>query len=557
MNAPVRTEVTRAYSYVRFSTPSQAAGASLQRQTEKATKYAQEHGLTLDTEMNMMDIGVSAFRGKNARTGALRVFLDAVERGHVPQGSYLLVENMDRMSRDGIIASQGLFSLLISSGINIVTLTDQELYTMDRFTREPEAMYRITAELIRANHESTRKSQLVGDAMARKKKRLAEHGLEGKPYTRMTPAWLAWNDEAKSYEPIPERAAIVKEVFERMDAGEGLTRIARDLNERGTPTWTQTGKRKTAEHWRTQHIRRSILMSTAPIGSFTPHTTTHDEDTRARRDEPMEAIPNVFPAVVAVGMYWRVNRKLSTKAPRGRHAPLEAKSIVSGIAFCATCGHAVTRVSKGDYVYLVCSRANMRAGGCAYLAVRYSAVDEALRQHAHRLIKEAPRGKSTAALDKQIEALQANADAAEDIAFELADQLARERSEIVRRRLSAVERELKGFQKQLRELRAQRDTLTTASVRDRLKAVEKTLSSTGATVAETNRVLRDAIRRIVVDPENGMLWVRWHHSDETQGILCVTRHKIWEDMREINEPVHALFPERAADANNNQQETGL
>jgi hypothetical protein len=66
----------------------------------------------------------------------------------------------------------------------------------------------------------------------------------------------------------------------------------------------------------------------------------------------MEAIANVFPPAVDAETYWRVSRKLSTKAARGRHAPEPAKSIVAGIAFCATCGHAVTRVSKslsGDF----------------------------------------------------------------------------------------------------------------------------------------------------------------------------------------------------------------
>jgi hypothetical protein len=187
----------------------------------------------------------------------------------------------------------------------------------------------------------------------------------------------------------------------------------------------------------------------------------------------------------------------------------------------------------------------MRAGGCTYRAVRYSAVEDALRQNAHRLISEAPRGKSTAALDRQIDTLQANADAAENMAFELADLLARERSsETVRRRLSAAERELKGLQKQLRELRAQRDTRTTASVKDRLKAVERSLRSTGTTVAETNRVLREAIRRIVLDPEQGRLWMRWHHSDEVQDIMCITRHMDWTDMRETTPPMHALFPDK-------------
>ncbi len=314
MDTPVRTEGPRAYSYVRFSTPQQEAGASLQRQTEKAAKYAADHGLVLDTEMDMTDRGVSAFRGKNARTGALRSFLDAVEHGYIPAGSYLLVENMDRVSRDGIIASQGLFSLLISSGINIVTLTDQELYTQDRFNREPEAMYRITAELIRANRESARKSQLIGDAKARKKKRLIEHGLEGKPYTKVTPAWITWDEKEKGYTLIHERASIVREMFERVDAGHGIDRIAQELNERGADTWGREGGRK-ADHWRGSYIRK-VLRSPAPIGTFVPHTTTYDDVTRARRDQAMTPIENMFPAAVDADLYWRVNRRLDTSVNR-------------------------------------------------------------------------------------------------------------------------------------------------------------------------------------------------------------------------------------------------
>ncbi|MET4313753.1 zinc ribbon domain-containing protein [Bradyrhizobium barranii] len=86
----------------------------------------------------------------------------------------------------------------------------------------------------------------------------------------------------------------------------------------------------------------------------------------------MAPVENLFPAAVDADIYWRVNRKLITKAARGRNARQLSKSIVSGIIFCATCGHAVTRVAKGDYVYLVCSRANMRAEGCDYRAVRYT-----------------------------------------------------------------------------------------------------------------------------------------------------------------------------------------
>ncbi|WLC16674.1 recombinase family protein [Bradyrhizobium diazoefficiens] len=552
MDAPVRTETkTRAYSYVRFSTPSQAAGATVQRQTEKAAKYAADHGLTLDTELNMMDLGMSAFRGKNARTGALGGFLKAVENGYVERGSYLLIENMDRLSRADIVTAQGLFLQLVGSGINLVTLTNGEAYSVERLEREPEAILYVVLELIRANRESTRKSQLIGDAKARKKKRLAEHGLEGKPYTRQTPAWIQWSESTASYELIPERADIVREMFQRMAAGEGLERIARDLNERGVPTWARSGRQRTADHWRTSYIRK-VLTSTAPIGTFTPHTTTHDETTRARRDEAMAPVENLFPAAVDADTYWKVSRKLSTTAARGRNAKQPPKSIVSGIVFCATCGHAVTRVAKGDYVYLVCSRANMRADGCTYKAMRYDTVESALRENARRLVKEAPRGQNTATLEKKIDALQDNADGAETQMADLAELIAGERGSpeatAARKRLREVEQYLKDTQRQLRDLRAQRDTLTTASVRDRLKGVERALTS-NTDAGGTNAVLRDAIRRIVLDPEQGMLWVRWHHSDETQGITCITRHYKWEDMHEAREPVSALFPERAMSAN--------
>jgi DNA invertase Pin-like site-specific DNA recombinase len=542
MDALVHAEAPRAYSYVRFSTPQQAAGASLQRQADKAAKYALEHGLTLDTELNMTDFGVSAFRGKNARTGALGGFLEAVNKGYVPKGSYLLIENIDRLSRDDILEAQTLFQQLILSGIKLVTLTTGETYSRERLREEPEALFYVVLEQIRANRESTRKAQLIGDAKARKKKRLIEHGLEGKPYTRQTPSWLTWSEEEKQYKLIPERATIVREIFERTDAGEGLVRIARDLNQRGVETWGRGGNSRTADHWRTSYIRK-ILTSTAPIGTFTPHTTTHDETTRARRDEPMTPVENMFPAAVDADTYWRVNRKFSTSAPRGRNAQQPSKSLVAGIAFCATCGHAITRVAKGDYVYLVCSRANMKAGGCKYLAVRYDKVEKALRENAQRIIKEAPRGKSTAALEKAIDELQANASRVEQWVFDLVDLAARDRSPATSQRRAKAERELKAMQKQLRDLRAQRDTLTTASVKDRLKAVERALTG-NEDVTEVNKTLRDAIRRIVLDPEQGHLWIRWHHSEEIQGIIFVTRHMNWEELRETIPPMHALFPEK-------------
>ncbi|HEV8029566.1 MAG TPA: recombinase family protein, partial [Stellaceae bacterium] len=89
----------RAYSYLRFSTPEQEHGDSLRRQASMAEAYADKHGLELDAR-SYRDLGVSAFRGANAETGMLGEFLDLVRSKAIPQGSYLLVESMDRLSRN-------------------------------------------------------------------------------------------------------------------------------------------------------------------------------------------------------------------------------------------------------------------------------------------------------------------------------------------------------------------------------------------------------------------------------------------------------------------------
>src|SRR4051812_17590900 len=94
------TPGTRAYSYLRFSTPEQQKGDSFRRQSSMAASYAAHHGLELDEHLTFHDLGRSAFRGQNlAEAGRLGDFLEAVRSGLVPSGSVLLVEQLDRISR--------------------------------------------------------------------------------------------------------------------------------------------------------------------------------------------------------------------------------------------------------------------------------------------------------------------------------------------------------------------------------------------------------------------------------------------------------------------------
>src|SRR4051812_18370777 len=95
-----------AYSYVRFSSPEQAKGDSRRRQEEVRDAWIAKAGATLDTELSLRDEGVSAFSGghrTNPDRHALAAFLELVKRGRIQRGSYLIVESLDRLSREHIM----------------------------------------------------------------------------------------------------------------------------------------------------------------------------------------------------------------------------------------------------------------------------------------------------------------------------------------------------------------------------------------------------------------------------------------------------------------------
>ena len=102
------------YSYVRFSTGDQKQGDSLRRQVQLSQNYAEKHGLVLDTTLNMHDLGLSAYKGEHTKKGALGHFLKLVKKGQIEKGSTLIVESLDRLSREKISVALSQFGLLFS-----------------------------------------------------------------------------------------------------------------------------------------------------------------------------------------------------------------------------------------------------------------------------------------------------------------------------------------------------------------------------------------------------------------------------------------------------------
>ena len=118
------------YSYSRFSDPRQSAGSSTERQAAYAARWAAEHGLQLDTRLSLRDEGLSAYHQQHIKSGALGVFLRAVEDGRVPAGSVLIVEGLDRLSRAEPIQAQAQLAQIVNAGTTVVAASEALLHKL-------------------------------------------------------------------------------------------------------------------------------------------------------------------------------------------------------------------------------------------------------------------------------------------------------------------------------------------------------------------------------------------------------------------------------------------
>lgn len=346
-----------AYSYVRISTEAQKQGDGIRRQTELSRRYAGEHGLHLDEQFRLTDDGVSAFKGDNAATGALGRFLLAVESGRVPTGSYLLVESLDRLSRDKIDAAMQLFLGITRKGVNIVTLSDQQVYRAGQ-TNLPQLIYSIVV-MSRANEESQMKSLRVGAAWKQKRENAATKKL-----TKMAPYWLQLSPDGLAFEPVPDRVNTVKRIFKLSTEGVGTYSIVKTLNRDGVAPF---GK---SHGWNESYIEK-IVKNRAVLGEYQPHSRVD-----GKRRPVGDVVKGYYPAIISEDEFFAAQAARRARSTfKGGRKGHELKNLFTHIAQCSYCGAPMRMVDKGQGPrggrYLVCS-AGARGMECSTKGWRYS-----------------------------------------------------------------------------------------------------------------------------------------------------------------------------------------
>jgi DNA invertase Pin-like site-specific DNA recombinase len=282
----------RAALYARISNDPTGREAGVERQREACEELAERLGWEIAEQITDNDL--SAFNGAH-RPGYERL-LGLIERGAVDAVVAYHPDRLYRRLRD----LGRLTDVIERNRVEVRTVAAGEV---DLST----ASGRFTAQVLAAaaEHESAR----MGERIIMKHQQSREAGLH---HGGFDPYGYCRTDVPGELVVVPEQAEVVREVAERLLAGETQRGITRDLNERGIRTqrgneWTRTSLRK--------------MMSSPRLAGFVPH---EDRPAGKGRWEP-----------ILDETTWRAVRNLLDHAKRGRRPNV---SLLSGLLRCGRCG---------------------------------------------------------------------------------------------------------------------------------------------------------------------------------------------------------------------------
>jgi DNA invertase Pin-like site-specific DNA recombinase len=314
---------TRAFNYLRFSDKKQKKGDSKRRQKDWPTVICEMKGWILDDSLNLNDEGLSAFRGKNREFGALAVFLEAVKLGKVLPGDVLIVESLDRLSRENIDDHFMLFRSILKAGVLIQTREPERLYTAETLKSIAGIMEPLVY-MERANNESRTKSMRLRSFWKERRQQMRK-GEALNHY--VVPAWIAKTKNGR-FILKTEAAKAIRKIFQLAGEGWGLVSITHKLNGDKTPVIGRSGK------WARSYVAK-ILSDRSVLGEYQPHAyhwairnktgdwiivkeDDKNEEKEWRRVPDGEPVKNYFPAVISEEQWYDVRRAVKGRGEKGR-----------------------------------------------------------------------------------------------------------------------------------------------------------------------------------------------------------------------------------------------
>ncbi|EFP2325276.1 recombinase family protein [Escherichia coli] len=478
----------KAISYVRFSTRQQSTGDSTKRQSRLINSWLEQNpGYVLDEYMRFQDLGISGYSGANAKSGAFSEFLAAVESGYIERGSVLLVESLDRVSRQDIDKAGEQLRKILRAGVEVVTLVDGSWYKEESL-RDSLSMIKAMLVMERAHEESLTKSKRLQSAWANKRR---EAESTGKIMSRRCVAWLRVSEDGTKFEQIPENVKAVQRVFQLRLDGLSHVKIARQMNEEGFVTLNQF--RSKAGVW-SQSSVTELLSNRAVIGYKVP--------SKSMIVKGVQEIPDYYPAVITQEQFYAVQQLKEGSGRRPSSDKPLLTNLFKGVMRCAKCGFViitsgVTDKRSGNY------RCSMKyEGRCDAKGISRLQTDKALVQgllyNAHRLNLSSDNGKVIGSLQSSLETLQKQRERLVKLAM-LTDDT------------ESIAGELRGLNKQIKEAEK---AVAEAHQRDQSSKLD-TINHLDLTVKkdriEAQIIIKRMIRSISVDTARKVCRIDFHN----------------------------------------------
>jgi hypothetical protein len=267
-----------AISYSRFSDPKQAGGDSEDRQARMFRTFCEQHNLTPLTEI-FADRGRSGYHDEHRKKGRLGQLVAMAKDGRFEPGTVIVVEAWDRLGRLVPNKMIHLIEGLVENGVAIGVCRLNDIFVEADFGTHKWTTLSVFIQI--AYQESKQKAERVSASWDRRWNLARE---EGRLMTSRLPGWL----EVVNKKPriIPERAAIVKTIFEMAAAGVGHRGIIKHLHDGGIKPFSP------CDRWNRSYVA-VILGDKRACGIYQPR----------RNGESVGDAIELYPAIITEDLY--------------------------------------------------------------------------------------------------------------------------------------------------------------------------------------------------------------------------------------------------------------
>lgn len=362
-----------AYIYCRYSSEMQSQGDSLRRQFQRCNEAIKKHNLYVKERIT--DEAFSGFHGDNLINGKLKDFIDRAIAGDIEKNAFLIVENLDRITRLQPSKAVNVITQILSSGLEIYQTSPECLFTFKNKKDEAMTIIMITLFAQRAHEESDTKSYRIKEAWISRIERILKG--EQKILMDKPPYWLdvvekdfdvnGKTKRLKCYQVNQTRTDEVLLILEYLKSM-GIKESCKMMNAESA------GKK-----WTVKGVQR-LLQSKTLYGELDLKLSVREDGKKELQSRGLE-MPQIYPPIITKQDFDEILELIKVRASGrgGGRKSTQFHNIFSKILYCAHCGGAYRYMHKRKYSYLVCYNSEVHT--CKYekvLSLRFYDVQNAI-----------------------------------------------------------------------------------------------------------------------------------------------------------------------------------